>query len=224
MNHHTNEVRRIIADFSNLLIDQAIEREAYPLGGESRLFIVGDEQPDGSIRFSLIGDGPEWAYRLISELCEYRSVEAEYGRLLANGRRLPAEKYLGLWRDADKQRLPLDKLIAAGITPVMHASLPTPACRKEEESAAWFASPLFVGGDDAVSSWIIPLDRLDHLVLAAQLTRVYCDREQFNNPALGRTYRLRVDEANAAAFAGKEGAPATPALGTISGNLFAEAA
>lgn len=224
MNHHTNEVRRIIADFSNFLTDQAMEREAYPIGGESRLFIVGDEQPDGSIRFSLIGRGPEWSYRLISELCEYRAIEAEYGRLLANGRRLPAEKYLGLWRDADKQRLPLDKLIAAGIMPFMHACLPTPVCRKEQESATWFASSLFVGGDDAISSWVIPLDRPHHLVVAAQLSRVYWDKEQFNDPMLGRTYRLQVDEAMSAAFAGKAGASATPAAVTVNGDLFAEAA
>lgn len=224
MNHHTNEVRRIVADFSNLVTDPEIERKAYPLGGECRLFIVGDEQPDGSIRFSLIGAGPEWGYRLASELCDYRVIEAEFGRLLANGRRLPAEKYLGLWRDADKQRLPLDKLIAAGITPVMHASLPTPVCRKEQESAAWFASPLFVGDDEAISSWIIPLDRLDHFLLAAQLSGVYWDQQQFNDPALGRTYHLQVDGTASAAVPGQEDAAATPALATVNGDLFAEAA
>ena len=224
MNHHTNEVRRIIADFSNLLTDQEIERKAYPLGGESRLFIVGDEQTDGSIRFSLIGGGPKWGYSLISELCDYRVIEAEYGRLLAEGRRLPAEKYLGLWRDADKQRLPLDKLIAAGITPFMHASLPTPVCRKDQESAAWFASPLFVGGDEAISNWVIPLDRLDHLLLAAQLSGVYWDQEQYKNPALGRTYQLQVDGAKFPLFTGEAGACATPAAVTVNGDLFAEAA
>jgi len=51
MNHHTNEVRPIIADFSNVLTDEQIKREAYPFGDESRISIVGDEQPDGSIRF-----------------------------------------------------------------------------------------------------------------------------------------------------------------------------
>lgn len=169
MNHHTNEVRRIIADFSNFLADPEIERKAYPLGRESRLFIVGDAHPDGAIRYSLIGDRPEWGYSLFSTLCDYRVIEAEFGRLLANGRRLPAEKYLGLWREADKQRHSLDKLNASGITPVMHATLPTPVCRKDEGSAAWFASPLFVGGDEAISSWIVPLDRLDHLLLAGRL-------------------------------------------------------
>lgn len=120
MTHHTNEVRRIVAHFHNLMPDQESERRLYPFGRETRIFIAGDQQPMNTpISYSVIGDA-QWSYSLFDHLCSHRAVEAEFGRLLVNGQRVRAEKYLALWRAAERESLSIEQLVAAGITPVQY--------------------------------------------------------------------------------------------------------
>lgn len=192
MNHHTNEVRRIVANFHNIIVDGEAEQRLYPFSRETRLFIVGDKQADGSIRYSLIGDA-EWSYRLFDNLCDYRVVEAEFGRLLVDGKHLRAEKYLALWREAQKSALSIDKLIEIGITPVQHLALPTALCKKDERASHWYSSPLLIAEDEICSTWEVPLDQFEHhLELAGQLRGVYWGRE-VNQPAFRKEIRLKVD-------------------------------
>lgn len=186
-----NEVRRYVACFRNFLADGA-ERELYPFGPETRLFVAGDAQPDGSTSYSLVGDA-EWSYRLIDILCGSRVIDAEFGRLVANGKRLSAEKYLGLWRAAENQRLTVSELIALGITPVQHLTLPTETCKKKEYAAELFDSPLLVRTDDACSIWDIPLDTVDNVRLAARLRSVWWSNDQ-EHMGFRKEVRLRVNQ------------------------------
>lgn len=193
MNHHTNEVRRIVANLHHIIIDREAEQRLYPFSRETRLFIAGDKQADGSVTYSLIGDA-EWSYRLVDQLCNHRVVEAEFGRLLVDGKRMRAEKYLALWREAEKAAMSLDKLIAIGITPVQHLALPTSVCKKKAEHAAnWYASPFLISEDETCSTWEVPLDTFEHhLELAGQLRSVYwgadLDQQRFR-----KEIRLKVD-------------------------------
>lgn len=41
MNHHTNEVRRIVANLHHIIVDREAEQRLYPWSRETRLFIAG---------------------------------------------------------------------------------------------------------------------------------------------------------------------------------------
>jgi hypothetical protein len=192
MNHHTNEVRRIVANFHHVIVNGEAESRLYPFSRETRLFIVGDKLADGTVAYSLIGDA-EWSYRLFDQLCDRRVVEAEFGRLLVDGKRLSAEKYLALWREAEKTALSLDKLIAQGITPVQHLALPTVVCKKSEHAGSWYASPLLIQQDETCTTWEVPLDDSEsHLQLAGQLRRVYWGSDM-DQAAFRKEILLKVD-------------------------------
>lgn len=194
MTHHTNEVRRIVAHFHNLMPDQESERRLYPFGRETRIFIAGDQQAtDTPISYSVIGDA-QWSYSLFDHLCSDRAVEAEFGRLLVNGQRVRAEKYLALWRAAERESLSIEQLVAAGITPVQYLALPTHVCKAEEHASTWYASKFLKSEDETCSTWEVPLDAsADHLVLAGQLRGVYWGSE-INSPTFKKEIRLRVHE------------------------------
>lgn len=219
MPNSINEVCRIVADFSNFLTDSTKARAVYPISQETRLFIAGDQQEDGSISYSLIG-GAEWAYSLVRDLCQFRAIEAEFGRLLVDGQRLPAERYIGMWRDAMHSPMPVDQLIARGLMPIKDLVLPTSECEKERETApghvaAWYASPYLVSRDDTISAWAIPLDRQENLELAAELSRVYWS-QNMSRPEFCKQVRLDVRRPAARA--------ATGLPGDVHHDLFAEAA
>jgi len=190
--HFLNEVGRIVADLSDL-VRMNPEAMAYPYGAESRIFIAGDRQENGEVAWSLIGD-VEWQYRLMDSLCEKRAVDAEFGRLLVNGQRLPAEKYLALWRRECAKPMPLLQLIAFGITPMLEVRLPTDVCRSKgyaEKLDAWLASDCLVASNDHTSTWSLPLESVERFQLAGQLRDVYWPNER-NNEGFGRTTTLRV--------------------------------
>lgn len=212
MTHHTNEVRRIVAHFHNLMPDQESERSLYPFGRETRIFIAGDQLATGApITYSVIGDA-QWSYSLFDHLCSDRAVEAEFGRLLVNGKHLRAEKYLALWRIAERESLSIEQLIAAGITPVQYLALPTHVCKAKEHASTWYASPFLKGEDETCSTWEVPLDAsADHLVLAGQLRGVYWGSE-IDSPTFKREIRLRVEQ--------QPKGEQTP----VNADLFAEAA
>lgn len=165
-----NEVARIVVDLSSL-VASAPEVMTYPYDRDSRLFIAGDGDGAGGIRWTQVGS-VEWQYRLMGELCEHRAVEAEFGRLLVDGRRIPAERYIALWRECCRKPTPLDQLLARGITPVMEFTLLTDACLKESKADAWFASPYLVSRGE-YSVWSVPLTAAESFALAAQLGSVY---------------------------------------------------
>ncbi len=191
-NHPLNEVGRIVADLSDL-VRESPEVMSHPYGTESRIFIAGDRVANGDVEWSLIGS-VEWQYRLMDDLCYRRAVDAEFGRLVVDGRRLPAEKYLALWRRECAKPMPLLQLIEFGITPVLELHLPTDHCRSAEHTdvaEGWYASPFLVDFDQHMSRWTIPLDSVEHFKLAAQLRSIYWAQER-NVEGFSRTTKLRV--------------------------------
>lgn len=183
-----NEVARIVADLSDLIRTRP-DAMQHPFGSECRIYIAGDLQPSGQVAWTMIGE-VEWDYHLVKLLCRERAVNAEFGRLLANGVQLPAEKYLALWRTAGAKPMPLLELVKFGLTPIFEATLPTPVCKDRENYAAWLASPTLVSTDLEKTVWHVPLDCADAFVLAAQLRDVYWSTETYG-PGYGKTYRLR---------------------------------
>lgn len=154
---------------------------------------AGDKLADGSVTYSLIGDA-EWSYRLYDQLCDHRVVEAEFGRLLVDGKRVRAEKYLALWREAEAASISVDQLINMGVTPVQHLALPTSVCKKNEQAARWYASPFLVSEDEISSTWEVPLDNFEHhLELAGQLRGVYWGSDDINAGKFRKEIRLKVD-------------------------------
>lgn len=162
-----NEVARIVADLSDLIRAHP-ETMQHPFGSESRIYIAGDLQDSGTISWTLIGE-IEWDYHLVNLLCRERAVHAEFGRLLADGKRLPAEKYLALWRAAGTTRMPLLQLVRFGLTPVLDAVLPTAICKEHSGFAAWCESPALVSSEENKSVWHIRLDNAKAFELAAEL-------------------------------------------------------
>jgi hypothetical protein len=193
MNKHLlNEVGRIVADLSDLVRANP-EAMSYPFGRESRIFIAGDSLTNGDVEWTLIGP-VEWQYRLMDDLCHKRAVDAEFGRLVVNGQRLPAEKYLALWRRECAKPMPLLQLVEFGITPVLELRLPTDHCRSAEHTDvadAWYASPCLVDYDKHTSRWTIPLESVEHFKLAGQLRSIYWAQER-NVEGFARTTTLRV--------------------------------
>jgi hypothetical protein len=97
-----NETCRAICTFEKLLARGDGTRGFYPLGPEHRVYLVAEDDGWKAVT------QPQWNYSCMGQICSERATAAEKGELRVNGRRLIAEQYLKLWRQA--QVIPIEAL------------------------------------------------------------------------------------------------------------------
>jgi hypothetical protein len=103
---------------------------------------------------------------LIGGICQKEVIQAEFGDRLCNGKRVKAEDYLELWREAMRNGIPLSALAARGMAIECAFTNSTEYLlgfgeENKEKAAAALNSPYLTSRNDIQSSWHMRMDSIE---------------------------------------------------------------
>lgn len=196
----------------------------YPVCDETTIFLAFEGPQHGQAQWQVIS-AMDWWYSAFARTCFDRATRAEDGQLLPGGKRLKAETYLKLWRDAGERAISFDQRLDRGLTLVVTITRPAAFIqdilagrRSIPEAAPYLQSPNIVRADVHEIVWAIPLTDVNSVLEYIAIDRLYVPSDDYPGERTPTFFTVRVS-ANSCARP-----PAAQFQSTEQVSLFSEAA
>lgn len=157
----------------------------YPLSNESVILLTLDKDIQSGTTQMHCLSAFEWWYSAFGVICSTRALDAETGALQPGGTRMPAEKYLRLWREANTKSLSFGQMLDHGILLVATISKPTPFLdnpdthKKHPELLQQRSSRYVVKANESEVVWRIPIKDVQALLTFNKISKVYVDSRKY---------------------------------------------
>lgn len=176
----TNEIERLVIEFASTVGD----RRMWPIDKTSQYWLVCEQTDDQAPVWRLMSDSICQPYSLIGGICQKEAIQAEFGERLCNGKRVKAEGYLELWREAMSNGIALSALAARGMaidcafTNSTEYLLGFGEEEYKERAAAALNTPYLTSRNDTQSSWLMRMDSIEacEAWYAVERLRPYSDK------------------------------------------------
>lgn len=202
-----NETNRLVVEFASIFGDT----QHYPLSKTSQVWLVCESTGSDKTPVWTSITGIDQLYSQVGQLCfQWHAVQAEFGERLVNGKRVGAEAYLGVWREAAAKPISVQQLTAMGIGMQISISKSLPGFMAEMQAAmekgstrtdfqALLDSPFLSERTDAALTWSIPVTSLENCLVYCRVKEVWLDSRQFPAPVPERFDVLVAQEVHGAA-------------------------
>lgn len=175
-----NETGRLAISMESLVRDNP-HLKLHPISKETIILLV-NEQGTTPPTWSIAAE-PQWAYSALGHICRERAFKAEKGEILVDGKRLKAEAYLTLWRQATYSPMEWhDAVLRAGIIVTATVSVPAAyvadvlsATTREDRLREFLDTDIGKAAtvDEANWTWTLPMDSIQNMLAFATLSNCY---------------------------------------------------